>query len=380
LIGDLLHYAAGRGDAGTSRDHSQADPDLERQLQYLRDTGFAPLLQRAVSDRVLSVPAAWSETLLAESLTAQVRHGALVDAAIDVLDACDHLGVPLTVLKGISISDQFYPAPHLRPMGDVDVLVAAEDRNRVEAALVALGYRQDSAHPRRPAAHHGAPLFDPGRRVLIEVHSALFPDDDNLRQNELFSAAHVSAHSVASSFHGRAVNRLDAETQLVYLAASWLRNLSRNGFHPTFVPALFDAVYMLKAGGTCLDWDDAFEWLDNELARCYLYLMLRYVDRLELTDAALPILPRLLASQERVGPVELRLIDAMLDTYLVGGASFTRVFNSWHATIVLDVLLAPRSSAAKLALIARNIAFPPRIEEARTLAYQLVRVARFLRR
>ena len=122
MIGDLLHYAAGRGDAGTSRDHSQADPDLERQLQYLRDTGFAPLLQRAVSDRVLSVPAAWSETLLAESLTAQVRHGALVDAAIDVLDACDHLGVPLTVLKGISISDQFYPAPHLRPMGDVDVL------------------------------------------------------------------------------------------------------------------------------------------------------------------------------------------------------------------------------------------------------------------
>ncbi len=312
-------------------------------------------------------------------MTAQVRQGARTDAADELLDACQRLGVTVTLLKGISISDQFYPAPHLRPMGDVDVLVGAQDRARVEAALVSLGYWQDAEHRRHPIAQHGAPLFDPGRRVLIEVHSALFPEDDNLRQNTVFSAAHISAHSVASVFDGRPVNRLDAELQLVYLAASWLRNLCKNGFHPTFVPALFDAVYMLKAGGTSLNWDDAFEWLDNELARCYLYLMLRYVDRLELTSFALPILPRLLASQERVGPLELRLIDSMLDTYLVGGAPFTRLFNSWHATIVLDVLLAPRSPSAKLGLIAQNLAFPPRVKDARSFAYQLGRVARFFR-
>ncbi|MEP6942065.1 MAG: nucleotidyltransferase family protein [Betaproteobacteria bacterium] len=377
-MADLLRYAAAR--PGATGAVTRSKVDLDRQFQHLRDAGLAPLLQCAVSEGALTVPVEWSELLLAESLTAQVRHGALIDAAKDVVDVCDRLGVPVTLLKGISISDQFYPAPYLRPMGDVDVLVAAAERSRVEAALIALGYRQHANPDQHPAAHHGAPLFDPRRRVLIEVHSALFPGDDALLQNTLFSLTNVSMHSIASMFHGRSVRRLDGELQLAYLASSWLRNLSRNGFHATLVPPLFDAVYMLRAGGTSLRWDTAFEWLDNELARCALYLMLRYVDRLELDDSARPILPRLLASQKRVGPVELRIIDSMMDSYLVGGAAFTRLFNPWHSTIVLNALLEPRPSVVKLGLIARNIAFPPGIEGARTLAYQLGRIARFLRR
>ena len=61
------------------------------------------------------------------------------------------------------------------------------------------------------------------------------------------------------------------------------------------------------------------------------------------------------------------------------GRPFTRWFNDWHATIVLNTMLAPGSHAAKLLSLPWNLAFPPPIPDRYSMRYQLGRIARLLR-
>ena len=187
---------------------------------------WAPLLYRALQGRMDQVPAAWREALLSADLTARVRHGNLVGTANEIIDTCQDLRVDVTLLKGISISDQHYPAAHLRPMGDIDVLVPKHARESVESKLRRRGYRPKAGDEIDDDSYHGVPLFHPERRVWVEVHTAPFPESTSLRSNRtFFSQPHMANQSLASTFHGRPAYRLTDELQLVYLASYWARGL-----------------------------------------------------------------------------------------------------------------------------------------------------------
>jgi hypothetical protein len=75
---------------------------------------------------------------------------------------------PLIVLKGAHTAT-FYPAPHLRPFVDVDVL--AGDPERAHTALrgqgfVPVGFDDDYYR----GLHHLRPLADPTGRLVVEIH------------------------------------------------------------------------------------------------------------------------------------------------------------------------------------------------------------------
>jgi len=145
------------------------------------------------------------------------------------------------------------------------------------------------------------------------------------------------------------------------------------------VPSLLDAVYLLKASETSLDWDDLFGWLDNETAMASLYVMLAYLSRCGLHQFAPSILSRLASRQNLVGTAELRIISSVLDSYLIAGRPFTSLFSDWHATIVLNAMLASGSHTAKLLSLPWTVAFPPSIPDRYSMRYQLGRIARVLR-
>jgi hypothetical protein len=379
LLLDLLAYAA-TDPAGSVQGipACRLEEVDDRQMQWVSDAGLAPLLYRASRQGIDQVRAARRDMLLSAHLTAIARHGNLIDATREIVEACEARGVRVTLLKGISVSDQYYPDAHLRPMGDIDVLVSAPANTTVEATILQLGYKRQPDYQHRAGAHHGAPLYHPERRVWIEVHNALFPEDASLRSGRVFSPSHVAAHSVSSTFHGSAVNRLTDELQLVYIASSWVRDLSCYGIHASFTPPLLDAVYLLNATDA-LDWDDLLGWLDNPMAAASLYVMLSYLSRHRLCQAELPILFRLASSQDVVGPLALRIIHSMLDKYLLGGRPFSRFIREWHVSIVLSTLLAPGSSGRKLASVPWNILFPPTVAERYSVRYQLGRIAKALR-
>jgi hypothetical protein len=385
LVRGLLKYAA----AKPSPTPGNRDLDLpwdevdDRQIRYVMEAGLAPLLYRAAQYTIEQAPAEWRNALKAADLTAQVLYGNVCDATSEIIDACRERGVRVTLLKGVSIGDQYYPAAHLRPMGDIDLLVAEGDRAWVESMMLRRGYSPMSNFEAGEEAPHGAPLFHRDRRVWVEIHTALFPRGERLLRNGLFSVPQIASQTVASTFQGRPVYRLTGEMQLVYIASYWIRDLSNNAFHPSFVAPLLDAVYLLKVSGQVLDWGGLLEWLDNDIATASLYVMLFYLSAHGLDQSATPSLSRLASSQDIVGAPERRIICRMIDANLIGGRPFLGQFGQRHPMIALTVLnsmLAPGSHVGKVLSLPWDIVFPPQIPERYSIEYQRQRVTRLLRR
>ena len=196
----------------------------------------------------------------------------------------------------------------------------------------------------------------------------------------MFSPAQIAAHSVASTFLGRPVFRLTDELQLAYIASSWIRDLSRNQIHASLVLPLLDAIYLLKASGKSLDWDRLLAGLDdNELAAASLYIMLAYLSRRGLAACPSPVLSRIVSRQRIIGAWERKIIDLLLDTYLIRGKPFARFFNNWTALIVLNTLLARGSHLRKLLALPWNIVFPPSLPNRYSVRFHAERIARILR-
>ncbi len=380
----LLAYAATRQSDGAHQEHVPQFRDLRGyQIRQVSDAGLAPLLFRALQHSLETIPPGIRDRLTSADLTARIRYGNLCDAAIEIIDSCRETGVTPTLLKGISIADQHYPEGHLRPMGDIDILVPRQDYGTVESTLLRRGYVRKPGYEVEEAAPHGAPLFDPQRRVWVEIHTALFPADARLRTNAMFGPSHIAAQSVASSFHGRQVLRLSNELQLAYIASYWIRDLSRGGVDPSFVMPLLDAIYLLKACGQTLNWEGLRAQFDNELAMASVYVMLDYLVRRGFTDCAIPIVSDLAASQRIVGMPERKIITAMLDTCLVGGEGFAGAFMRDHPMIaktILHTLLAEGSHAGKLSSLPWNVVFPPWIADRYGVRFQWERIARLLKR
>ena len=377
ILFDLLAYSAATSSARTNnRISAQRLQEFDdRQIQWVFDAGLAPLLHRALGNDVEQLPPSRRDALRSADLTARVRHGSLVDAAVAIIDTCQELDIPVTLLKGISISDQFYPEAHLRPMGDIDILVPQEAYALVEAALLRQGYVRHPNYPVTENSHHGVPLFHAERRVWVEIHTSLFPKNTSLQKNTFFDASNVAALSCISPFHGRRVSRLTIELQLAYIASFWIRDLCQEGIQPSYVPPVFDAIYLLKASGGSLRWTSFLERLDNESAILSLYILLTYLSRRDLFHVYPDVLARLASAQRIIGPMELKIIHGMFDNNLIGGKPFTKLFQSWH---VLHNLLVPGSHTAKLLALPWRIVFPPRYAD-RYGQYQLARITRRVR-
>jgi len=354
----------------------------DQQLQHVIDAGLAPLLYHATCDTLEIVPAAWRDVLKSAELTARFAHSASCDAANQVIDTCRDLGASVTLLKGISISEQYYPVPHLRPMGDVDLLLSERDYPLVESTLLSVGFTRMADFYVGEGEPHGAPLLDPLRHVWIEPHTALFHKRARVNGNSMFSPANVARRSIASTFHGRSVLRLTNELQLIYIASYWLRDLRRNSINPTLLIPLLDTLYLLKASAQSLDWNGLLDSLDNEMAIASLYLLLAQVRRYGFDDEIAPILPRLAASQRILGAAELRIVDFLLDSCLVGGKKFMGSFGARHPmieTAIVDTLLASNPFGRKLLSLPWNLVFPPSVEDRYTVGYHVGRIARLVR-
>jgi Uncharacterised nucleotidyltransferase len=375
LLLDLLTYIA----AGSPSNSVGAALSLrlreadDAQLQWIVDAGLAPLLYRATREGADQIPSGRRDALLSADLTAQVRHANFVRTTNELIDTCRELRAPVTLLKGISISEQYYPEAHLRPMGDVDILVPDGAREPVECALGAQGYTRLPGYQVDETSHHGVPLCHPERHTWVEVHTTLFPKGTKLLRNELFSQSNLTAQTVPSTFNGKSVRRLSDELQLVYLASSWIRDLSRNRIHPSHAVALVDAVCLLRAVSETLNWDGLLGWMDNELASASLYLMLSYLSQRGLYQPAPDLLSRLESRQDLVRGVERAIIHTLVHRHLVSGRPFTRLFRVEH---VWETLLAPGPHLWKLPLLPWNIVFPPAAPDRYRLRYHVGRIAR----
>jgi hypothetical protein len=85
------------------------------------------------------------------ALTADLRAAAVADLVREgelrrLLPTLAAEGVRALVLKGAALAYTVYRAPHLRPRGDLDLLIAPRDLETADQALVAAGWRRVVEH------------------------------------------------------------------------------------------------------------------------------------------------------------------------------------------------------------------------------------------
>lgn len=279
-------------------------------------------------------------------LTARIIAGEQGDAMDDIVRVCEPHAPPLTLLKGISMGDQYYPEPHLRLMGDIDILIDEGSIPSVESLLLQSGYLRDSEY--LPAFydthHHTTPLFHPGRCVWVEIHRGLFPSSSPVGADTIFGLEHINAELRPSVFRGRRVNRLSDELQVVYLASHWVFGFRR----VRGMVGMLDVIRLLT-NARSLRWGRILEWLEgSSVAATSLYLLLSYLSRHRLVDIDPQILRALRARQRSFGGVNLRMLHAVIDRYVVSGRPFGHLMSARNFDIVWRNLSSPRRPSHNL--------------------------------
>jgi hypothetical protein len=292
-------------------------------------------------------------------LTARMLCDERVDALGEILDACIGNTPPITLLKGISIADQYYPLPHLRPMSDLDLLVEEAAIPIVEAILAKLGYRQQSHIPWEfyDTHHHRMPFVHPRRCVWVEVHRGLFPPHTQLGMARVFGLEHLTRQLRPSTFRGRPVTRLSDALQIAYTAAHWASAFKGVGG----VVAMADLLYLLRHTPEVIDWEAVFDWLEASVAAAHLYLLLTYLARYQLIDVPPERLRELSARQRSLNPVNLALMHQLIDRYIVAGPPTGRVCSDFHLDILWQTLLLPASPVANLLRAPWNLLMASRL-------------------
>jgi hypothetical protein len=141
----------------------------------LRAPTALPLEVRDYFEEILALNKRRNENLLA-GLTRIIR----------ALNAIDIEPVPL---KGAArLIEGTYPAPMLRFLGDLDVLIPTDRSADAVAALISIGFYMKSYDEHLPASHHHLRvLHDPETGAGLELHTALLlPENGPLLSTDWF--------------------------------------------------------------------------------------------------------------------------------------------------------------------------------------------------
>ena len=126
--------------------------------------------------------------------------------------------IPYLVLKGIEVAT-FYPVPAQRTMGDLDLLVYPEDKQRACDTLSRLGFSMESYSSDE---WHGKK-----DELEIELHHRLIYA--HVVESEIFQAWGDKVWNYAVEQKNRAQRRLDLTYHLVYLLLHLRKHLLENG-------------------------------------------------------------------------------------------------------------------------------------------------------
>jgi hypothetical protein len=333
----------------------------ESQIHWAIAQGLGSLLIHATkTDFEASASPTWPLVKGAE-LAARVLTIEHLDGMIEIIDACEGQMAPLTLLKGISISREYYPAPHLRAMRDLDVLVESGDFATINSVLRKLGYRQRYKHLNRfyERHHHDMPWFHPQKGIWVEVHRGFFPSDSRLGKSAPFSARNIRAELEPSCFEGRRVMRLSPELQIIYTASHWAQELSSEGG----VSGLLDVICLLNGTSQTLNWDRIVDWVRGSVAATHLYLLLSYLYKNEVVSLSPAILSDLFKVQPSFGKFNLKIAHFLIGRCLLEGKIPKGRLASRNLDILWKSLLVDHGALRNLLSIPRNIFLPLHIRK-----------------
>ncbi len=360
---------------GTDLDLSELDPSVVR---LALQNGLGPILAHVGRDCDANARSPFADEIRAADLTARVLTAEAFDAVEDILRASAAVSCQPVLIKGAATALLYYPAPHLRTMGDIDLYVPAARQSALETQLRSLGFEQSS---HRPAYfyhphHHSMPFWHPARRVWVEVHTQLFPPESPLANDLRFSLDAITPQLRPLHVGGYAARVMSHELQLLYTCARWTEDLDPGrGAYP-----MLDVILLTRTRGHRLDWNHVLAMLEGSSATTAVRLMLSYLSRWGVVSAAREVLDRLAAGDQHVNRVSLWILHRLLTSFLIEGRPYGRLATSSNVRIVWSSLTQPRSPLSNLLALPCRVAFPPRYSRPFDLAFAFRRLRSVIRR
>jgi hypothetical protein len=324
-------------------------------IERMLELGLGPVLAHLAdsADNRRGLP--YVERIRAAALTAHALTSATYDSLAHALAAARQVQCPVILLKGAATALRYYPSPHLRPMGDIDLLVPADRQATFEDALRAFTFRQ---FPIDPMVNyddhlHTAPFWDPERGVWIEVHTSVFPRDYRLAQDRRFSWAAINAQLTPITVRDQTAYVMNHELQLIYTSARWCEMFDpRHGVYP-----ILDAALLIRQHGETLDWERMLALVRGSWAAVPLHLMLWYLNESELSAVPPDVLSTLGTTYRHLNQRSLRVLKRMISTCVLEG-EFLQA-NERHLQLVWTCLVRPKSVKGYLRSIAHKLAARP---------------------
>jgi hypothetical protein len=234
------------------------------------DHGLSPLVRHHVRHCEIPVPDIVSKELAALAVRHRLAGGVQTAALVEILEALDRAAISHVVLKGAALAHGLYPRPELRPMRDLDILVAPGQGVAAQAILRDAGYQ--APPPLRRRAHHHLPVATAQRdgfQVSVEIHEDALSVDQmgTLTLNTMaqpreiliggrrcttFGHVDMLRHLTAHMLEPRARTRLIHVTDLVWYAAHFAQEIDWdrvNRSHPRVVNALSLMEYVTPLPG-----------------------------------------------------------------------------------------------------------------------------------
>ena len=353
----------------------QPAPGIERAL----DIGLGPVLAHVGTHAGVTLDPLFTDRIRASDLTARALTAAQYDTLSELLTAARSIECRVVLLKGAATALRYYPAPHLRPMGDIDVLVPADRQPLLEARLRELGFQQRSNQPAAAFAgwHHSMPLYCSRRGAWIDVHSNVYPPHHPHAHDPLFSWEAIVPELSPLAVGTQTAYAMNHELQLVFTSARWAEEFdSARGLYP-----ILDAALLIQKRGDTLDWDRILALVHESWAGTAMHLMLSYLQRWDLALVPPEVLDTLAARDRHANRIFFPLLHGLITRYAVEGRPFgLAATTEGHLSVVWSTLLRPMSPAANLFAVPFHLACPPGHPERFSPSYAMRRVRAFVRR
>jgi hypothetical protein len=321
------------------------------------ENGFGPLIAHVSRDRPAFGCPGHAESVRAADLTARVLTAELHDALESVLAIADTIGCRPILLKGGSTALRYYPEPHLRTMGDLDLLVDLRDQHRLEAALRAQGFRETgrtAAAARYVGHHHSIPLRHPEFDVWLEIHSRPHSRRSPLGDHPRFSADAIATDVTTVPFRGREVRVQSHERQLVYTSTRWAEYPSpQRGAFP-----VLDAALLVVTAGHEIDWAFVLDLVGRTWAATALKVMLGYLEHSRLAAVPPEVMRKLGEADRFTNAMLMATLHRFVTAFVMEGRPFSTVLTPRNRRSVWTTMVGPAAPATKLWTVPLNVAFP----------------------
>ena len=231
--------------------------------------------------------------MLQTAFQVAVSHAAVLEYDLNaVSEAFQREKIPFIPIKGAVIAP-YYPEPSLRTMGDVDLLVRREDRERIRAVMEALEFQNKCWSEQE---------WDYSRGIIsFELQAVLL--HDRASENRLLIETLNDFWPYAKPEPSGSGFRLDWSFHFLYLIAHIAKHMTKTGVG---FRQFYDIAILLSRAGDRFDWN----WISAEAERIGLLRFTRSC--LSLCEAWFEVpspLPGEPMSEELIDAVTERVFD-----------------------------------------------------------------------